>query len=394
MFGRMTRCRIHFTKDRKQYEVYHFVDRHNHPLLHIADKRLLRINRQLKYTDYIRDGQISPIRLVTDVARLEWEPSRVSNPRRWRLDDQYAGDDSRRSDAESADSFLVNQTSFTFHFGDVISNPTYLKGGYKYIGATFVDYQNARRDVGSFVGNKDAKMFVNLLEKRTRTIPKYFVEYKCCIFWADEICLLNYKEFGDSISIDGTFRTNRYVAFLFSQYFYACYAVFFPFTAIDNHKKFVIVGSALICNKKIKKHEWVLSAFLKAHGKKPLFVMTDKCPTLKQVTDITESNHRLCIWHIMKNMHGRVCVIKSMCFFHSSDFTMRIYIFKRQLNFPKNIHKFVWDVNIEPEVFNSCWHDIIDEFQLHSNGWMRHMFDIRDSWIPVYYKTYQMSGLM
>ena len=79
-----------------------------------------------------------------------------------------------------------------------------------------VDYQNARRDVCSFVGKKDAKMFVSLLEKRSTTVPGYFIEYKCvdrelqCIFWADEISRLNYKEFGDSITVDGTFRTNRY----------------------------------------------------------------------------------------------------------------------------------------------------------------------------------------
>ena len=92
----------------------------------------------------------------------------------------------------------------------------YLKGGYQYLGATSVDYQNARRDIASFVGKKYAKMFVNLLEKRSITVPDYFVQYKCvdrelqCIFWADKIPRLNYKEFGDSISIDGTFRTNRY----------------------------------------------------------------------------------------------------------------------------------------------------------------------------------------
>ncbi|KAJ9538906.1 hypothetical protein OSB04_031639 [Centaurea solstitialis] len=34
----------------------------------------------------------------------------------------------------------------------------HLKGGYQYVGPTSIDYHNARRDVASFVGNKDAKM--------------------------------------------------------------------------------------------------------------------------------------------------------------------------------------------------------------------------------------------
>ena len=41
--------------------------------------------------------------------------------------------------------------------------------------------------------------------------------------------------------------------------------VFLPFTAIDNHKKFVIVGSALICNEKVEMYEWLFKVFLKAH---------------------------------------------------------------------------------------------------------------------------------
>jgi len=86
--------------------------------------------------------------------------------------------------------------------------------------------------------------------------------------------------------------------------------VFLPFTAIDNHKKSVIVGSAFICNEKVETYEWVFKAFLKAHGKQPLFVMTDQCPAMKQAIPnvFTESKHRLCMWHIMRKMKGKVWV--------------------------------------------------------------------------------------
>ncbi|KAJ9561292.1 hypothetical protein OSB04_006452 [Centaurea solstitialis] len=189
--GCKARCRIHLTKDNKQYKIYHFVDRHNHSLLNSADKRLLRINRQLKYTDYVK---------------------------------------------------MIRGSSANIGPSTLYKMEAYLKSGYQYIEATIFDYQNARQDVVSFVGNKDAKMFVNLVEKCRLSVPEYFVEYKCvnrelhCIFWADE-------KIGDSISIDGTFRTNMYAM------------VFFP-----NHKKFVNVGSALICNEKTPTYDWVLMA--------------------------------------------------------------------------------------------------------------------------------------
>ncbi|KAJ9553431.1 hypothetical protein OSB04_017476 [Centaurea solstitialis] len=252
---------IHVTKDNKQYEIYHFFDRHNHPLLNSLDKRILRVNRQFKYTDYVK---------------------------------------------------VIRGSSANIGASTLHKMEAYLQGGYQYIGAINVDYQNARRDVVSFVGHKDAKTFVDLLEKRQLTVPEFFVEYKClqCIFWADEICHLNYKEFGDSISIDDTHLTDMYDSFEVN---FGCtinthVMVFLPFTAIDNHKKSVIVGSAFMYNEKVPTYEWVLSTFLKCHGKQPLFVMTDQCSSLKEAIHaiFTQSNHRLCMWHIMKNMRGRV----------------------------------------------------------------------------------------
>jgi len=64
------------------------------------------------------------------------------------------------------------------------------------------------------------------------------------------------------------------------------------------------------------------------------------------------------------------------------------------ISFQKKIHKLVWDVNLEPDVFETRWHGLIEEFNLQSNVWLRDMFDIRESWIPAYYKTHAMSGLM
>ena len=34
------------------------------------------------------------------------------------------------------------------------------------------------------------------------------------LFWADDTSKLQYKEFGDVVSFDATFRTNRYLLFL------------------------------------------------------------------------------------------------------------------------------------------------------------------------------------
>ena len=86
--------------------------------------------------------------------------------------------------------------------------------------------------------------------------------------------------------------------------------VFVPFTAIDNHKKSVTVGAALLSKETIESYEWLLKAFLNAHkGKEPKVVLTDQDPAIKQAVKavLPNSRHRLCMWHIMKKLQAKVC---------------------------------------------------------------------------------------
>ncbi|XP_024971930.1 uncharacterized protein LOC112510813 [Cynara cardunculus var. scolymus] len=58
-------------------------------------------------------------------------------------------------------------------------------------------------------------------------------------FWVDEVARFNYSEFGDVISFDATFRTNRH------------FMVFVPFTAVDNHNCNVVRNlkeSTIVCS--------------------------------------------------------------------------------------------------------------------------------------------------
>ncbi|KAJ9541394.1 hypothetical protein OSB04_027900 [Centaurea solstitialis] len=100
---------------------------------------------------------------------------------------------------------------------------------------------------------------------------------------------MNHKEFGDTVSFDAMYRTNRHAM------------NFIPFIAIDNHKRSVVVGSTLISHENAPNFTWVLQAFVKAHNSQPRFVITDQCLSMKEaIPDVlTESKHRLCPWYIM-----------------------------------------------------------------------------------------------
>ncbi|GJW18643.1 zinc finger, SWIM-type containing protein [Tanacetum coccineum] len=71
------------------------------------------------------------------------------------------------------------------------------------------------------------------------------------MFWADEVDKCNYKEFGDIISFDATFQTNKFDM------------VFVPFTGIDNHRKCVTVGSGLLLREDTEAYTWLLRHFLR-----------------------------------------------------------------------------------------------------------------------------------
>ncbi|XP_024962992.1 protein FAR1-RELATED SEQUENCE 5-like [Cynara cardunculus var. scolymus] len=258
--------RIHLTKDRSCYEIYEFVEAHNHALFNNNDRRFSRKNRQMKYTDF---------------------------------------------------KSVLNSSSYKVGARRAHRIQTALNGGFEHTRIFEIDFKNFKRD---------AEL--------------------SAIFWADEIARINYKEFGDVISFDGTFRTNKHAM------------IFVPFMAVDNDKAVVVVGSALISGETIDNFTWVLEAFLKCHAKQPVFVITDQCSAMKQAIPKV-----------------------SVALNHDPMFN-------------KVINKFVWNIHIGPSEFESRWNEMIDKYNLAGDTWFTETYEIRHSWIPAYYKDTPMSGLM
>ncbi|XP_076896330.1 protein FAR1-RELATED SEQUENCE 5-like [Bidens hawaiensis] len=170
--------------------------------------------------------------------------------------------------------------------------------------------------------------------------------------------------FGEVLAFDATYSTNRHDM------------IFVPFTGVDCHKKCVTFGAGLIHSETIDSYQWLLDAFLSAHGKQPRLVLTDQDPAMKQAVSsvLTESTHRLCMWHITNKipvkLKGEIQV--------NEEIRCRV-------------NKLVWNVFIKPDTFESRWHDLIDEFNLTENKWLKDMFAIRESWVPAYFRDIPMS---
>ncbi|KAJ9550849.1 hypothetical protein OSB04_014894 [Centaurea solstitialis] len=306
-----------------KYELYDFVEEHSHPLLSSTDMCFSRKRRQLGFGDKM---------LVHRGNSLNLGASRVHKMR------------------------------------------TTCKGGYDFCSSSTVDFQNFKRDMDKYVvDGGDAQMFINMMNNRKDVAPNFFFDYKVanselvCTFWADEAARFNYSEFGDVMSFDATFRTNRYCM------------VFIPFTVVDNHKKSVIVGAALVNKEDGENYIWVLEAFLRAHGKAPLLVLTDQCLAMKQAIAAVfpNSRHRLCMWHIMDKLPKK--------------FSTELL---NGTSFRKEMNKIVWDVQLDPEEFEHKWNVLMEEYSLSGDKWLQALFNIRRSWIPAYFKHLPMCSLM
>ncbi|XP_076927021.1 protein FAR1-RELATED SEQUENCE 5-like [Bidens hawaiensis] len=190
-------------------------------------------------------------------------------------------------------------------------------GGFEKVGATKDDCKNFKQGLNCYIGEYDAEMIVQRLCAKKTFSSDYSFEYDVNddrelirMFWADETSKSNYLAFGDIISFDDTFKTNKYKM------------VFVPFTTIDNHCHSVTVCAGLLASGTTESYTWLLLMLLKSFGHAPKVFVTDQDPAMKQAISAVFPNtrRRLCMWHIMKKVADKVGA--DLC--NNKDFKSRL----------------------------------------------------------------------
>ncbi|XP_074299968.1 protein FAR1-RELATED SEQUENCE 5-like [Silene latifolia] len=112
--------------------------------------------------------------------------------------------------------------------------------GYQNIGASLNDFKNFQRDIKCFIHERDGQLFIDHFKNMAETRPDFYFDYDVDVdgslrraIWADGIAMRNYSVFGDAVSYDPTYSTNKYKM------------VFTPFTGIDNHKRSITFSQRL-----------------------------------------------------------------------------------------------------------------------------------------------------
>lgn len=187
------------------------------------------------------------------------------------------------------------------------------------------------------------------------------------IFWIDGRSRRAYKEFGDVVTFDTTYQTNKYSMPMA------------PFLGVNHHRQTIFFGCALIRNEKKTTFVWLLETWLEAvGGKKPQTILTDQDPAMKAAIEMVfggETVHRCCIWHVMKNARD-----------HLAKLYGSVEGLKEEL---EHVIKFSWTV----VDFEANWCATLKKYKVEDNSHLNLMFDKRDEWAPAYFRDIFFAGM-
>lgn len=176
-------------------------------------------------------------------------------------------------------------------------------------------------------------------------------------FWTDGQAIVDYTCFGDVVSFDTTFETNRFEM------------PFAPFVGTNHHKKTIVFGAALLYDESSESFLWLFQTFLMAmSGKQPTTIFTDQSAEMSKSIRLVfpNSSHRLCLRHICHNAVKHLSHV--IC------------------NHPQFLSDFKRCVYEEKSIacFDLKWKELISAYHLEGNTWMKNLYATREKWAAVY----------
>ncbi|XP_074322945.1 protein FAR1-RELATED SEQUENCE 5-like [Apium graveolens] len=184
--------------------------------------------------------------------------------------------------------------------------------------------------------------------------------------WVDPRSLNAYKNFGDVVTFDSTYRTNRYDM------------PFIPITGVNHHYQNILFGFALVRDEKETSYRWVLKTWLEAvDNKPPITIITDQ--------DIALSN---AIAEVMPNTNHTYCTLHISSKFSEKLFTLYTQSSEFKTDFNACIYK-----SLSPTEFEGRWEDLKEKYDLENHNWLNDMYAIRRQWVFAFTKQHFAAGM-
>jgi zinc finger SWIM domain-containing protein 3 len=186
------------------------------------------------------------------------------------------------------------------------------------------------------------------------------------IFWADAQMIIDYKLFGDVVSFDTTYRTNKE------------YRPLAMFVGFNHHREVVIFGAALLYDETIESFQWLFETFFESmSGKKPNTIFTNQDPAMANAISLVMPNtyHRLCTWHLIQNALKHIG-----------------HLFRAENGFRSDLHACfkVWE---DEEELLIAWDAILHKYNVRENSWLQRLFEVKEKWAKAYVKMSFSAGI-
>ncbi|WCJ28616.1 FAR1-related sequence 5 [Euphorbia peplus] len=237
-------------------------------------------------------------------------------------------------------------------------------GGISKVGFTEVDCRNYMRNNRQRSMEGDIQLLLDYLRQMHSENPNFFYavqgdeeQYTGNVFWADPKARANYTYFGDTVTFDTTYRSNRYRL------------PFAPFTGVNHHGQPVLFGCAFLINETEASFVWLFNTWLTAmSGCHPKSITTDHDAVIRSaiMQVFPNARHRFCKWHIFKKCQEKLS-----------------HVFLQHPCFEADFHKCV-NLTESIEEFESCWLSLVERYELHDHEWLQTIYADRSQWVPVY----------
>ncbi|KAD4982200.1 hypothetical protein E3N88_18871 [Mikania micrantha] len=237
-------------------------------------------------------------------------------------------------------------------------------GGISNVGFTEVDCRNYMRNNRQKSLEGDIQLLLDYLKQMHADNPSFFYaiqgdDEQCTgnVFWADMKAMENYTYFGDTVTFDTTYRSNRYRL------------PFAPFTGINHHGQPVLFGCAFLLNESESSFIWLFKTWVSAmSGRLPVSITTDHDTVIRSaiMQVFPDTRHRFCKWHIFKKCQEKLS-----------------HVFLQYPNFEADFHKCV-NLSDSVDEFEACWLPLVDKYDLRDNEWLQAIYSVRTQWVPVY----------
>eukprot|EP00268_Persea_americana_P058338 TRINITY_DN704_c2_g1_i1.p1 TRINITY_DN704_c2_g1~~TRINITY_DN704_c2_g1_i1.p1 ORF type:complete len:781 (+),score=116.72 TRINITY_DN704_c2_g1_i1:322-2664(+) len=226
-----------------------------------------------------------------------------------------------------------------------------------------------RKEVKNFIDG-DVNAIQKLFAERSSKNPSLFYQMEVNkeghlnVFWVDGRCRASYNYFGDVITFDTTYLTNKYNMPLAL------------FVGVNHHGQSVLLGCGLLANEATETFTWLFQTWLKAMGWPPISIITDQSPSIQAAVKMVfpEIRYRLCPSHIMKRRNEMFSGMLN----------------KREVM--SVMSKCVYD-SFKVEDFVRDWNDMIKKYSLEKNEWLQSLYEVRELWVPTYLKGTFFAGM-